>query len=309
MIPRPPSRDVVVILNGISPYRKHFYHAFFPKLSALCRLEVFETKSPGEAIEFARQLVQKDPDALIAAGGDGTVNEVVNGMLSANKAAANLPALGIIPLGSGNDFARTLDVRRDPKQLAEILARFQTRCIDIGEVVCQNVQRNDSVRRYFVNVADAGMGPAVVQKVPPLRTRVGASAAYYLGILSTLVSYKPVEMRVESEDWVWTGDIRTIGVANGKYYGHGLCVAPDAKPDGGEFGVFLCGKVSAWDFIRHSRTLRKGQYVRLQKVSYKSATRVSLSSAAPCLMEVDGEVIGYLPAHVSILKNHLKLLV
>ncbi len=118
---------------------------------------------------------------------------------------------------------------------------------------------------YFINVADIGMGPEVVRKVLRSGRPFGSGVAYYKSILSTFFTYRMMEVEAKSEHWRWKNKVRTFAVANGKYYGHGLCIAPDAMPDDNQFEVFACADVSILDFIIQSGPLKKRTARRASK--------------------------------------------
>ena len=115
-------------------------------------------------------------------------------------------------------------------------------------------------------------------------------------------------VHAKADAWSWEGKVRTLAVSNGKYYGHGLCVAPDAQPDDDLFNVFICADVSVFDFVRYSSSLKKGKHIRIPKIQYKEATSVQLSSHKPCLIEADGEILGQLPATVTLCKTKIDFL-
>jgi diacylglycerol kinase (ATP) len=300
-------KDVVVILNGISLYKKAFYHKYFTRLSKLCNLQVRETKTRNDAAMLASKAAENYVDVVIAAGGDGTLHQVINGVLTGRENETKLPVIALIPIGSGNDFARTAGIKQDIDQLENLLKAFRPRQINVGRVHFSD-DTHENANRYFINEVDIGMGPYVVEKVVTGGRPFGAAVSYYQSILSTFLTYKPMLVRAEAESWKWEGKVRTLAVANGKYYGHGLCVAPDAQIDDGKFSVFICADVSVLTFIRHSSTLKKGKHVRIPKIHYKDAIRIQLSSDQPCLIEADGEILGRLPATVEMVERKVEFL-
>jgi diacylglycerol kinase (ATP) len=300
-------KDVVVILNGMSLYKKKFYHDFYPRLSKLCNLRVVETKSKNDAVTLAWKAADDYVDLIIAAGGDGTLHQVVNGVLGGRENETKLPPIGLIPIGSGNDFARTVGIKPNMNQLETLLKNFRPGKINLGHVVFRD-EANGTATRYFINEADIGMGPYVVQKVVSGGRPFGASVSYYQSILSTFLTYKPITVQVKADDWSWEGKIRTLAVANGKYYGHGICIAPDAKVDDDVFSVFICANVSVFTFIRYSSTLKKGKHVRIPKIQYKEATEIRLTSPEHCLIEADGEILGALPATINVFSRKIDFL-
>jgi diacylglycerol kinase (ATP) len=304
-------KNIIVVLNGISLKKKLFYHEYLPALSEVFQVEVQETLSKNDARSLASKFTERYVDAIIAAGGDGTLNQVVNGILKDREDEAKLPAVGIIPIGSGNDFARGADLKLSVEQTMKLLSSFQPKPIDVGvvEFALQPGKVSEMNSAYFVNVADIGMGPEVVGKLLSSGRPFGSEVAYYKSILNTFLTYQPMVVKAVTPDWTWEGKLRTLAVANGKYYGHGLCIAPDAVMDDRMFSIFICGNVSVLDFIMHTGTLKKGRNILMDEVLYKTATSIEFSSSKPCPIEGDGEILGWLPARVRMIRKRLNFLI
>jgi diacylglycerol kinase (ATP) len=299
---------VAIILNGISLKKKYFYRSFLPAFKENFSVDVFETLTKNHAVELAARAVLEKYDILIAAGGDGTIHEVVNGMLQ-DYSNSKMPVFTVLPLGSGNDFARGIGASLDSKLLAKTIRNFQTFDADIGEVICRKDYRSGETQsRFFINVSDVGMGPDVVKRVSNSDRRFGSGVAYYKAILSTFLNYRPALLFAQSEKWEWKGKVRTFAVANGKYFGGGLCIAPDAKLDDNILNVFACGSVSILDFLLKSIPLKNGKRVDHPKINYMDCSNVKLSSEVPLAIEADGEVCGWLPASIRISSIKLKVL-
>jgi YegS/Rv2252/BmrU family lipid kinase len=303
-------RNAIVILNGISLKKKLFYHDYLPAISKVFDIEVHETLSKNDARALASKFTDKYPDAILAAGGDGTLNQLVNGVLKGREEASKLPAIGLIPIGSGNDFARGASLKATVENTVRILSAFQPKPIDVGIIEYQSVPNGgpESQSSYFVNVADIGMGPDVVRQVLSSGRPFGSRVAYYKSILNTFLTYKPMVVRAVTPEWTWEGKLRTLAVANGKCYGHGLCIAPDAVMDDRMFSVFICGNVSVFDFMMQTGKLKKGKKVSMEEVLYKTTTQIELTSETPCPIEGDGEVLGWLPARVRMIERQLNFL-
>jgi diacylglycerol kinase (ATP) len=300
---------IAIILNGISLRKKFVYHEILPALKPLAEVEVFETLTQHDAVLLASKAVDKHFDIVMAAGGDGTVHQVLNGMLEDREGANNLPILGVIPIGSGNDLARALNLQARVNTIIELVKELQPRKIDIGKIsyrIDSTSAREGS--RYFINEVDIGLGPEVVKKVMSSDRPFGPSVAYYLAIVSSFITFKPLHAKIKTTDWSWEGKIRTLAIANGNYYGHGLCISPDSKPDDGRFGTFICSGVSVFDFIRYSETMKKGKYVRIPEIMYNEADSIELTSSQTVPVEADGEILGYLPAKIEMLPLHLNIL-
>jgi YegS/Rv2252/BmrU family lipid kinase len=300
---------IAVVLNGISFRKDVFYKKYLPDLLYEHTVDVYETRTQYEGIAHARRAVDKRYDVILAAGGDGTLNHVINGVVEGRERYRDLPVIGIIPLGSGNDFARGLNLHEQGRdKLLKLLREFKPRRIDVGKVHYIDNKSGLIDSSYFINVVDVGMGPVVVQKVTDSDRLFGSAVAYYTSILSTFFSYSPMMVEVTTPHWTWKDKARSLAFTIGKYYGHGLCIAPDAKQDDGIFSAFLCGNVSVLDFILCTGKLKRGDKIELPQVSYKDATHIELKSEHTCLIEADGEILGQLPATIETTEIELKLL-
>lgn len=301
-----PLPGIVIILNGISRKKKYFYSQILPVITPLAKVKVCETHSNLDATTLASKAVDEGAEIIIAAGGDGTLHQVANGMLQGREDVPSLPTLGLLPLGTANDFARTLNLTANPKLFADLLTRNNPMSVDVGRCVFQS--KREKTGKYFINIADTGMGPYVAERINRGNRRLPPGLLYYTAILKTFFTYKPREVIIKTRDWSWTGKIRSLAIANGKYFGHGLCVAPGANVGDGNFAVLIVEDVSVLDFIRYSETLKKGRYVDHPKVHYRQATEIEISSSEDLMMEADGELLNPLPVRVEMLPNRLSFL-
>ncbi|MEO7987917.1 MAG: diacylglycerol kinase family protein [Chryseolinea sp.] len=298
---------IAIILNGISLEKEKFYKKSLPKLTSLFTVEVFETETTNDAVSLASKAADKQFDIILAAGGDGTLHQVLNGILPGREQSTNLPMLGVIPIGTGNDFARSIDVGKDVDQLIRLLQNPNPKQVDIGKVNYTSIT-NEKKERYFINVADLGMGPEVVKKVMSGGRMFGSGLSYYFAILSTFLNYKVMSVKAVADQWEWKGKLRTMAIANGNYYGHGMNIAPDALPNDKVFDVFIAGNVSALFFMLKSNLLKQGKKVIHTEVLYRKTTAIELTSESPCTIEADGEILGLLPARIEMMKQTIKFL-
>lgn len=298
---------IAIILNGISLEKEKFYKKFLPRLTSQFPVEVFETLTVNHAVSLASKAVDKQFDIILAAGGDGTLHQVLNGILRGREQSKNLPMMGVIPIGTGNDFARSVHVGKNINQLIALLQNQNPKQIDIGKVSYTSI-KNETAERFFINVADLGMGPEVVKKVMSNDRMFGSSLSYYFAILSTFLHYKVMDVHAISDEWKWHGKLRTMAIANGNYYGHGMNIAPDALPNDKVFDVFIAGDVSALFFMLKSNLLKQGKKVIHPEVLYRKATVIEISSESPCAIEADGEILGLLPARIEMMKQTINFL-
>jgi diacylglycerol kinase (ATP) len=292
---------IFIILNGVSKKKKKFYHSILPVLSQKFSIEVLETQFANHAHRLAAEAVSKKADVIISAGGDGTLNQVLNGIMS--MAHQNtLPALGLIPLGSGNDFANSANLTADPDELLELLTRNQPTPTDIGKVICRN-RDNEEITHYFINVCSLGMGPATVQRIEKSPTWLSSDLKYLLSIIQTFFTHKPEEVELQTPDWSWKGNARVVAIANGKSFGNKIYIAPDVKLDDGLFSTFIAGNVSLLKFLLYLQQLKAKRKITDTQIVYSITTKVELSSANIVMLETEGELIGFLPASIEVMPN------
>lgn len=296
---------VAIVLNGIAFRKEFFQKKILPAIRTVAEAEVLETQSPNDGIFRTVQALDQGYMLILAAGGDGTVNQVVQEVMSRYGRMDNLPAVGIIPIGSGNDFARTLGIRAEPKSICESLLKWQLIPVDVGRITFLAA---DLPPHFFINIADAGMGPEVVKRVLDSGRQWGSVTAYYMAILKTFFTFRPVDLEVRTPLWQWQGRARVVAVANGKYFGHGLCIAPDAQPDDGILHCTIVEDVWVWDFIKQNFRLRSARKIRHPKISYRDAAWVEIHAKQQAFLESDGEWAGSLPVKIDLIRKALRFL-
>lgn len=297
--------NVAIILNGISGKKKHFYQHILPPLQQKFHIEVFETQSPNDAIQLAGEATAKGFDVILSAGGDGTLHQVVNGMLKTET--PNLPALGIIPLGSGNDFGGMMGISGKPEQLITLMEVNNAKPIDIGKISCCD-KSGDPVQKYFINVCSLGMGPTTVQRLERLPRWMGAGFRYYASVLNTFLTHPTEKFDVHTPHWNWKGSARVVAIANGKSFGNKIYIAPEAQPDDGIFSTFIATDMSLVRFLTVLLTIKMKKIVPDTRVIYSTATEVNLTAPTNAWIEAEGELVGLLPAHVELQKARIQFL-
>ncbi|HEY3446947.1 MAG TPA: diacylglycerol kinase family protein [Myxococcales bacterium] len=268
------------------------------------------TERPGHAIEIARRAALDGYQCVVAVGGDGTTNEVANGLLD-EKGGLVRPgvALGVIPRGTGGDFRKTFGWSASLPEAAWRLRGDAVRAIDAGRITFLD---HDGVERsrYFVNIASVGISGLVDREVNRASKALGGKVSFALGSLKALWRYRDVPMRVSFDG----GPPRTqpsslVAVANGQYFGGGMWIAPKAVPDDGVFDVTQWTGVSLKDFVFDSKAIYDGSHVDLPntKCGRAKTVRIEAEGGAEVLLDVDGEQPGRLPATVEILPLALRL--
>ena len=266
------------------------------------------------SIEIA-QKVAPDNDYIIAVGGDGTLNEVVNGIMQychehQKKPSKNLPTLGVLPLGTANDFVKSIDQKGGINELLALIKSQQHQKVDIGKLQCFSEDRVSKITRYFINIADVGFGAHVVHKTNSGNSIFGANFTYTKAILSTFLTYKPKQLTVKFDDQPeQTSNTLSLIFANGKYFASGLGIAPHAKLSDGKLAITQVGDVSMFDFLFYLGALKKGKKISHPEAKYFKAARIEVSSDdKDGAVEADGEFIGYLPLEVDAIPAKISFL-
>lgn len=257
--------------------------------------QVWFTTRRGEATEMARRASQEENVTVVAVGGDGTVAEVVNGL------AGSSTVLGVIPTGSGNDLARTIGLPVEPREACRVVLGGRPRPIDLGRV--------DG--RYFINVAGAGFDAEICRMInEDLRWARGATA-YFLATIATLFRYAPAPMTIVMDGREVKAEAMLVAVANGKYYGGGMKIAPQAEIDDGLFDVCIVEALSKPGFLQAFPKVYQGKHLTHPRVSLYRAKQVSLVSPAgrPLYAQADGELIGRLPLELTVVPQACHVLV
>ena len=272
------------------------------------------TERAMHASDLARQALREGHDLVVAVGGDGTLNEVVNGFfLPARPGEPSQPvqagaALAMLPRGTGGDFKRTVGLDGDLLRCAERL-RGGRMPIDVGRV--DYATAGGELRsRHFINIAEVGIGARVVEIANRSSKRLGGKMTFKIASLRALAGWRDVRVRA-----VFDGEppqdleVTTLVIANGKYFGGGMMVAPEARLDDGQFHVTIWSGYGLTDFLLKGASMYDGSHVRLKGTRTRTArtVRVEARDAAPVGIEVDGERIGQLPAAFTILPGALNL--
>ena len=254
---------------------------------------------------IARDAIRDGIKQVMAVGGDGLVNEVVNGLLTAGNPEVRL---GIIPCGTGNDLARMLGLPRDTVAAAQHLAHSkQTRMIDAAEVTCAiNGQQQ---ARYFANDANLGFAAEVVERLERTGKFSRGTAPYFTALLLTALRHRNHEFTLQWDGQSTTQRLTTVLICNGQSTGSGMRVAPDAILDDGALDLIVVGRLRPWEILWHAPKIYRGTHVAISKVSVHRVQRVSATSPSPLSVVADGELIGKSPAHFRVLPAALRLMV
>ena len=266
------------------------------------------TEDKGHAIELARKAVDAGYGYLIAVGGDGTVNEVANGILG--SAAADSTIMGVVSAGTACSLARSLALPRDYAAACSLLTGQGRLLIDIG--VVEYKSGGQSQRRFFVNEAGAGFGAAVMEASMHLPSRIGPAINYALHVargLRSLFSYRNKHITLWLDDKAEAICNCAVVVANGRYSGGGMCMAPEAKLDDGLLDVVIAGDMRRLELLKLWPALYRGSHTAHAKIRVEKVTSVTVQSAERVLVEADGEPLGECPASFWVVPAALTVVV
>jgi YegS/Rv2252/BmrU family lipid kinase len=273
------------------------------------------TKRPGEGIELAAAAARQGAKLIIACGGDGTISEVANGMLLAGGDSE----LGILPSGTGGDFRKTIGVSARAGEAARILRTGRTRLLDVGKVTFIG---HDGAHesRYFLGVASFGMSADVISRVkeggPDWLPAKGPKwltgrVSFGVAMLETALKTEPTRVVVQlDDDPARHLTVANLCIANARYFGGGMKIAPNAKLDDGKFDVISIGDLGAARILANAPRLYLGSHLRMDQVGHALAKEISAHPVMPehrIEIEVDGEISGQLPATFQIIPKALRV--
>jgi diacylglycerol kinase (ATP) len=272
--------------------------------------EVVHTEGPGDAGRLLRQARRDGVECAVLVGGDGTLNDAVQGFLNEDGSVAEGPDLGLIPSGTGGDFRRTFDLGDSVEEAAERLLRASPRPLDLGLL---SVTSHDGqlVRRAFLNITSFGIGGLTDRIVNATPTWMGGKAAFLLGTARAMLVYKNAPVRVKVDGKVCLeAPIYNVALANGRYFGGGMMIAPDADPADGWLDVVALQDLSKLQSVALSQHIYKGSHLGQAGVSVvrgKVVEAEPLAAGTEVLVDMDGETPGRLPLRAELAPGALRV--
>ena len=285
----------------------------WPFIEALAKdrlgpFEAYITKGPGDAVIFAQNAVAEKTRLLVCVGGDGTLNEVVNGIMMNEESVRSELMLGFIPNGTGCDFIRTVSIPQDIEKAIDLIALGSTRSIDLGVLFLKNHKGRDHCR-YFHNITSFGLGGEVAQRVNRTTKALGPFVSFMWATLISVFLFGTKSIRIlvdgsfEKEVSVWN-----VVVANGQYHGGGMWVAPNASVCDGLLHVTIIGDLTIPEVFFNLSKLYNGRIYDIGKVVTLTGKKVAATSDNRVLLEVDGEQPGMLPMLAKIVPGALNII-
>lgn len=270
------------------------------------------TERPFHAIELVRELiVSKGYRQIIAVGGDGTLNEVVNGIFQQERFRSDEITLGMITVGTGNDWGRMYGFPLKYDKAIRIMANGRTFLQDVGKVKYR--YDSEDKNRYFINIAGMGFDALVAKKTNLMKAKgKGGTFAYLFNLVTGLFQYRHTQMNIVIDGQeVFDGKIFSMSIGICKYNGGGMMQLPFAIPDDGLFDVTVIRKASKFLVIRNIKNLYDGSFVKLKQVKTFTGQKISITSTPrhATFLETDGESLGYSPLDFEIVPKAIRLIV
>lgn len=283
--------------SGLSEWREKLESEF------AADFEIWPTKGVGDEHRLALKAAKERFTHLVAIGGDGTINECVNSLVNyqIENPDASVPVLGIIPNGTGNDFVKSADWSFSLESLYDRIIEGSEKKVDLGVL-----NYGTSKKEYFLNIADAGIGPHVVEKVSQSKSRFGSSLTFATAIIKTFFTFKKSILDCSGDSFHFSGPAVAIIAANGRFFGGGLCIAPEAKLDDGKLDVVIIGNVTVMDFLKYLPQIRKGAKIDHPKVRYYRTRWLQISGEGR--IEKDGQMGKSLPVEITVQSRAFRII-
>ena len=271
------------------------------------------TEYPKHAIEIVRQnITEKGYKKIVSIGGDGTNNEVINGIFTQQRFPTSEITMGIIPIGTGNDWRRTFNFNIDHQENVNVLKNGHTILHDVGKVTYYN--NGDPQERYFLNAAGTGLNEMVCNRTNQLKSQgKGGSVRYMLNTANCLLRFKCVHVQLDIDDQrVFDDEILSLSVGNGKYNGGGMMMMPKTIPNDGLFDITVVKKVGMVKFAASINNIYDGSFVdKLKEVTTYRGKKIRIVSipAHQLLLETEGETLTNSPFDFEILPSSINMVI
>jgi YegS/Rv2252/BmrU family lipid kinase len=249
------------------------------------------------------QAVADGAERVVAVGGDGTLNEVANGVLAL---PGERPELAVIPFGTGMDFARSHGIPRKLEAAIDVARDGRTATIDAGRVSFKAWDGSDA-EAYFANIASAGMSGAVARQANQTSKALGGRISFFAALVRVFARWQNTQLEVDAGGERRSGKMTNLIVANGRYQGGGMLMAPEALPDDGLFDVLVIGDITKRDFVLNVAKIYRGTHLSHPKIELLRSASVSVDAEVPVPIELDGEQPGTTPARFEVVPAALRL--
>lgn len=252
------------------------------------------TEHPNHAVKLARKYIENGYRKIIVVGGDGTLNEVVNGVYTQKEYPPKEITLAMISVGTGNDWGRSFNIPMGYRDAIQVIKNFNTRLQDVGRV--SYMSQNLPKQRHFINMAGLGFDAMVAKRTNKVKQQgKGGPFSYIISLFTSLVSYQSIKSRVIVDGQKTSADVFSMSVAICRFNGGGMMQAPDAIPDDGLFDITIITRVSRFLVLRSIKKLYDGTFLSMPQVKTFRGAKVEIESDPALFLETDGESLGHTP--------------
>jgi YegS/Rv2252/BmrU family lipid kinase len=271
------------------------------------QFKVKPTERKGHATEFTRELIAEGYRKIISIGGDGTLNEIVNGIFTQDHCPSTEIILSLIPVGTGNDWGRMFGIPLIYEGAVQVIKEGKLMLHDIGVISYFNGE--EKAKTYFINIAGLGFEAVVVRKTNKQKDKgMSNKAIYFYNLLSSLITYRNTPVDITIDEKTSRAKVFSINVGNGRYCGGGMRQTPDALPDDGLFDITVIKEMSRIEIIKSLQLLYDGTIMSHPKVSGYRSNNLKVNSDSLLYIEADGESLGHTPVEFSIIPSAVNII-
>jgi len=306
------SKQILAIVNPASSNGKTGRR--WPKLNRLMQekgliYDFILTKGPGDAARIARNALQEGYSTILSIGGDGTLNEIINGIFEVSDELRRLVTIGVISMGTGGDFVRTLEIPKDIEKAIDCILNGRRRLIDLGLATFFK-PNGEKTSRYFCNIADIGLGGDTAARVNNTSKVFGGFISFLYSTILSLLLYKNKNISAVIDDmYERKSKITTLVIANGQYFGGGMKIAPLAQPDDALFDILFLHDMSKTKLLLNLFKVYQGKHLSVKGIELIRGKKVVINSEEEALVELDGEQPGKAPLEIEILPGVMQFFV
>jgi len=267
------------------------------------------TEYPEHATLITREVLKSGYELVVSVGGDGTMNEVVNGFFENGKSINQDARLAVFSRGTGCDFIRAFGIKKGFDDFVRLLENNNIQRLDVGKATYVNVL-GQTVSKLFLNISDVGLGGETTKRVNKTKKHLKGFLAFLIGAMLTIIKYRNKKISLEIDGNV-VRDERTnsVIVANAKYFGGGMYISPNSEPNDGLLDIIVIGDFTTFELIRDFHLIYKGEHLTHPKVYHYKGKQVKIFSEPAALLELDGEQPGTTPAEFEIIPQAINVLI
>jgi diacylglycerol kinase (ATP) len=267
------------------------------------------TEYPEHATSITREVLKSGYDLVVSVGGDGTMNEVVNGFFENDSPINEAAKLAVFSRGTGCDFIKSFGYKKGFDDFIKMLERNEIQKLDIGKVNFAHDSGN-VISKLFINISDIGLGGETTRRVNKTKKHLRGFLAFLIGAMLTIIKYRNKTIYLEIDGEVIKNErINSVIVANAKYFGGGMYISPNSEPNDGFLDIIVIGDLNTLELIRDFHLIYKGKHLTHPKIYHYKGKKVKVTSNPVALLELDGEQPGTTPAEFEIIPQAIKVII